>query len=109
MAERVVFDCNIYFQALISPNGPAGACLTAAQQGRLQLFVTEHVIQELTEFARVHTWQTVLGSLPSGQDKDLLALNDHSTAVGQAFHEQFPELEIIEPVELLARIGNKKK
>jgi len=49
MPERVVFDCNVYFQSLISPKGPAGACLAAAQQGQLQLFVTDHIFQELIE------------------------------------------------------------
>jgi hypothetical protein len=31
--ERVVFDCGVYFQALIAPSGPAGKCFAAATDG----------------------------------------------------------------------------
>lgn len=47
--NRVVFDCNVYAQALINPKGPAGACLVAAQDGRIILFISEYVIQEIRE------------------------------------------------------------
>ncbi|QDV74535.1 putative toxin-antitoxin system toxin component, PIN family [Botrimarina mediterranea] len=47
MAERVVFDCNVYLQALISARGPAAACFDAAQSGRLSLFYSDFVLEEL--------------------------------------------------------------
>ena len=47
--ERVVFDCNIFFQALISPAGPAGKALDAVAEGRCLLFVSEFVIDELKD------------------------------------------------------------
>ena len=155
MPQRVVFDCNVYFQALISPEGPAGACLSAAQQGLLRLFVTDHIIQELTEVCsrphlvdrfgftperlnrftlKIRKIAKVVDEVPhvfdyerdpddehyvdlavacganliASRDKDLLALVDQSTAVGRDFHERFPELEIIAPVELLSRLGKKE-
>jgi putative PIN family toxin of toxin-antitoxin system len=155
MPERVVFDCNVYFQALISPKGPAGACLSAAQQGHFQLFVTDYVIQELTEVcsrphladrfgftperlsqfsSRIRKVAEVVGEIPhvfdyerdpddehyvdlavactatliASRDKDLLALSDQSTAIGRDFRERFPDLEIIEPVELLTRLGRRE-
>jgi putative PIN family toxin of toxin-antitoxin system len=49
---RVVFDCNVYSQALISPKGPAAACLTGAQQGDILLFVSDYVLQEVRELPR---------------------------------------------------------
>jgi predicted nucleic acid-binding protein len=45
----VVFDCTVFAQALINPKGPAGACLSAAQQNRLRLFISNYVIQEIRE------------------------------------------------------------
>lgn len=47
--ERVVFDCNVYFQALISPLGPAGQLFTQAAAKRLELFISEYVLAELRE------------------------------------------------------------
>jgi putative PIN family toxin of toxin-antitoxin system len=44
---RVVFDCNVFFQSLISPFGPAGACLDAVRQDKLLLFVSRQVFDEL--------------------------------------------------------------
>jgi putative PIN family toxin of toxin-antitoxin system len=48
MAVSVVFDCNVYFQALISPGGPAGSCLQAVGKG-LSLFLTERILAELRD------------------------------------------------------------
>jgi putative PIN family toxin of toxin-antitoxin system len=48
-AERVVFDCTVFAQALISPTGPAGACISHAQNRKLTLFVSAYVIQEIRE------------------------------------------------------------
>ncbi len=49
MPERVVFDCGVFFQSLIAPRGPAGLCLSAASDGKLQLFVSNYVLAELRD------------------------------------------------------------
>ena len=48
-AVRVVFDCNVFLQALISPGGPAGRCVTLSFQGEIALYCTDHIIDELEE------------------------------------------------------------
>jgi predicted nucleic acid-binding protein len=34
---RVVFDCNVFLQALANPDGPAGQCLEFALTGKATL------------------------------------------------------------------------
>ena len=45
---KAVFDCNVFLQGLANPLGPAGQCLQAVWDGRVQLFVDQKVIDELT-------------------------------------------------------------
>ena len=44
---RVVFDCNIFLQALMSPEGPAGRCMQLAMDGAVLLFISPTVLEEL--------------------------------------------------------------
>lgn len=48
---RVVFDCNVCFQALTSPRGPAGELFVRATDGQFDLFVSSHLFDELTDVA----------------------------------------------------------
>src|SRR5947207_8655167 len=48
-AERVVFDCVVYAQAVINPEGPAGACLELARKGALSLCTSRYLITEISE------------------------------------------------------------
>lgn len=47
--KRVVFDCNIFAQALMNPIGPAGACVDLAINGRLALFISNFVLEEIRD------------------------------------------------------------
>lgn len=44
---RIVFDCNVYFQAAISPQGPARRLLQLATDGHATLFASQYVVDEL--------------------------------------------------------------
>jgi putative PIN family toxin of toxin-antitoxin system len=46
---RVVYDCNIFVQALISLNGPAGRCVQKAKDREVTLFVSPFVLAEIRE------------------------------------------------------------
>lgn len=48
---RSVFDCNVFLQAMANPNGPAGACFAEVKTGRIELFVSQLILSELTEVA----------------------------------------------------------
>jgi putative PIN family toxin of toxin-antitoxin system len=49
--DRVVFDCNVFVQTLISPSGPAAVCVDSALQRRVELFLSEKVLAELRDVA----------------------------------------------------------
>jgi putative PIN family toxin of toxin-antitoxin system len=44
---RVVFDCNVFLQALASPEGPAGRCVEMAFVGRIALYISPVVLEEI--------------------------------------------------------------
>jgi uncharacterized protein len=46
---RVVFDCNIFLQALASPDGPAGRCVQLAFDRKVDLFISPAVLEEVRE------------------------------------------------------------
>lgn len=48
-AKSCVYDCNIFFQALISPHGPAAECVRVAQRGQVTLYISEHVLGEVRD------------------------------------------------------------
>ena len=47
--DKVVFDCNVFAQSIISKRGPAHACLDLARSGEIWLVWSEYIIQEITE------------------------------------------------------------
>jgi putative PIN family toxin of toxin-antitoxin system len=47
--HKVIFDCNIFAQALMNPIGPAGACVQAAFNGQITLFIADFVISEIRD------------------------------------------------------------
>jgi putative PIN family toxin of toxin-antitoxin system len=47
--RRVVYDCNIFVQALINRNGPAGRCVTHALDGDVTLFLSHQVLAEIRD------------------------------------------------------------
>jgi putative PIN family toxin of toxin-antitoxin system len=49
--ERVVFDCNVLFQALVSPTGPARRLFMGVTSSDLVLFISAHVVDELADVA----------------------------------------------------------
>ena len=51
---RVVFNCNVYLQAMISPNGPAARCLELARQGAMKVVVSDYVLAEIRDLPNDH-------------------------------------------------------
>lgn len=46
---RVVFDSNIFFQALLSDQGPAGRCLSLVESGTVVLYINDAVLNEVAD------------------------------------------------------------
>lgn len=49
--RNCVFDCNVLFQAMISAAGPAAACVANARRGRVTLFISQYVVDELVDLS----------------------------------------------------------
>jgi putative PIN family toxin of toxin-antitoxin system len=47
--DRLVFDCNVYAQALVDTNGPAGQCMSFVLADRVEVFLCPQIIQEIQE------------------------------------------------------------
>jgi predicted nucleic acid-binding protein len=47
--QRVVFDCVVFAQTLISETGPSGACVELARWKQISLVWSAYVIQEVRE------------------------------------------------------------
>ena len=47
--RRLVFDCNVFAQALINELCPAGRCFNEAKLGNATLYVSEYVLKEIEE------------------------------------------------------------
>jgi putative PIN family toxin of toxin-antitoxin system len=56
-ASRVVFDCNIFAQALITPHGNAGRCIQKVLEEKLRLFWSEYVLSEIRRIPEKKTPQ----------------------------------------------------
>jgi putative PIN family toxin of toxin-antitoxin system len=51
LPPRVVYDCNVLLQSLISQRGPAHAAVQAARDGRVVLFISQTIVDELRRVA----------------------------------------------------------
>lgn len=49
--RRVVFDCNIFLQAVSNRLGPSGECVRKALEARVQLYTDETILAEVREVA----------------------------------------------------------
>lgn len=47
-----VFDTNIYFQGVVSPDGPAGACWKMVEDDRVRVYVTNEILIEVDEILK---------------------------------------------------------
>jgi putative PIN family toxin of toxin-antitoxin system len=71
MIDRVVFDCNIFAQALLTPEGSAGRCMAHVLEGRLSLFWSAYVVSEVRGMAEKETPRRL--GVTSGHIEVLLA------------------------------------
>jgi putative PIN family toxin of toxin-antitoxin system len=55
LVERVVFDCNVFAQTLITPAGNAGKCMERVLEGRISLFWSTYVLEEVRRISEKQT------------------------------------------------------
>ncbi len=56
--KRVVFDCNIFLQALARPQSPAGICFQLAEQGIIHIYISDEIMTEIGDVLRRPVIQT---------------------------------------------------
>lgn len=49
MKIRVVFDCNTFLQAALNEESPAGNCYKLVEEGTIELFVSQEVLDEIED------------------------------------------------------------
>ena len=97
---RVVFDCNIFLQALLNPNGVAVKCVEAVRNGNAKLFVSKATLEEIRD---VILRPNILSRLPDADEFQIESFIEHiiniSTFVESVPHkfdfERDPKDEII--------------
>lgn len=86
---RVVFDCNIYFQALISPGGPSGRCVSQALAERVQLFCSEFVVNEIQSTTQHPKLRSRFATLTDAAVKALISDIERVATFIDVFPEPF--------------------
>src|SRR5437870_3220860 len=69
-----VFDCMVFLQAAWKPSSVAGACLTVAEQGRVTLFLSAEILEEVQD---VLQRQKIRRSFPTLTDESVEDFIDH--------------------------------
>ena len=65
-----VFDCNIFLQALLNPNGIAAKCLEKVRYGKVKLFVSKDTLAEVRD---VVLRPNILARLPDAEPAQIEA------------------------------------
>ena len=84
---KVVFDCNVYLQALIKETGPAAACLALFENRAIELFVSEALLSELRDVLTRPKLQQRYSRLTEERADLLIAsLRDHAKLLKSVPH-----------------------
>ncbi|MBA2619571.1 MAG: putative toxin-antitoxin system toxin component, PIN family [Acidobacteria bacterium] len=75
---RVVFDCNVFLQALLNPNGVAAKCVEAVRSGQAKLFVSKATLEEVRD---VILRPNILSRLPDADEFQIEAFIEYITSI----------------------------
>ena len=85
-SEMVVFDCVVYAQAIINPNGPAGACLELARNGAVSLCISDYVLEEIRQLpAKIAPRFRITPAKVEECINDLIQFSRHMSQVPQVY------------------------
>ncbi len=79
--DRLVLDCNVLFQAIISPGGPAGRLFALAVTGEIEIFTSAYLLDELHELTADQRIRSKYKLTPEVLDEFFIKLAAHSTFV----------------------------
>ncbi len=89
--DHIVFDCNVYFQAAISPSGPARRLLQVVLDGPTVLFASEYILAELASLTSDARIQTKYHLTTEEVDEFFSLIRRHATFVEDVPHVfEFP-------------------
>jgi putative PIN family toxin of toxin-antitoxin system len=83
---RIVFDCNVFFQAFLGPQGPARRLLRGVEEGSLILFVTQYVLEELKRTLEDERIVAKYDFAPSSVDQFFALITKHAKFVDHVPH-----------------------
>jgi putative PIN family toxin of toxin-antitoxin system len=49
--DKAVFDCNVFLQSILNPDGPSGRCVDLARAGDVLLFTSDAIYIEIRDLA----------------------------------------------------------
>lgn len=75
---HVVFDCNIFLQSLLNPNGVAAKCVEAVRSGNAKLFVSKATLEEIRD---VILRPNILSRLPDADEFQIESFIEHIAAI----------------------------
>ena len=75
---RGVFDCNIFVQFLLNPNGVAAKCLEAVQDGKAKLFISKETLEEIRD---VVLRPNILARLPDADKFQIESFIEYLTSI----------------------------